>query len=83
MGVVCLLLWLYFWAIIVRIILEWIQVPGDHPVGRAREMLALITDPVLRPVRRLVPPVSMGSMGLDLSPLIVIVALQIVVSVLC
>lgn len=83
MALICLLLFVYLWVIIVRIILEWIQVPSDHPVGRLREVLAMITDPVLRPVRNLVPPVSIGSAGLDLSPLIVIVAIQIIRSALC
>lgn len=83
MTLVCNLILLYIWVLIARIVLEWIQVPGEHPVGRLREALALITDPVLEPTRRLVPPVSMGSMGLDLSPLIVIVALGLVRGALC
>lgn len=78
----CTLLTIYTWLIIARIILDWIQVPSDHPVGRVRNALAAISDPVLRPVRRLVPPVSLGSAGLDLSPLIVIVGLQVLIGFL-
>lgn len=83
MTLVCTLLLLYIWVVIARIVLEWIQVPGDHPVGRLRDVLALATDPVLRPLRRAVPPVGMGSVGLDLSPLILIVGLALVRGALC
>jgi YggT family protein len=83
MGLICLALSLYVWVIIVRIILEWIQVPRDHPVGRMRDVLAAVTDPVLIPVRRLIPPISLGSAGLDLSPLVVIIAIQVLRGALC
>ncbi|MDP8958228.1 MAG: YggT family protein [Actinomycetota bacterium] len=83
MTLICSLLGIYLWVIIIRIVLEWIQVPTDHPVGRVRDALAAVTDPVLRPVRRLVPPISFGSAGLDLSPLVVIIGLQILRSAIC
>jgi YggT family protein len=36
-----------------------------------------ITEPVLRPVRRLLPPIRMGGMAMDLSPIIVFIVLGI------
>lgn len=62
-------------VIFVRIILEWIPVSLDHPVARARSALRTVTEPVLAPVRALVPPVRMGAAALDLSPIIVLVVL--------
>ena len=38
-----------------------------------------LTEPVLAPLRAVLPPVQMGGMGLDLSPIIVLLVLQIVV----
>ncbi len=60
------------WAIIIRVLLTWI--PGlspFHPVVRA---LASITDPILEPARRLIPPIGM----IDISPIVVLFALQLV-----
>jgi len=36
-----------------------------------------VTEPVLGPVRRAIPPIGMGGMGFDLSPIIVIFGVQI------
>jgi YggT family protein len=41
-----------------------------------------MVEPMLRPIRRVVPPVRMGGSSLDLSPLILIVGIQLLASVL-
>jgi YggT family protein len=47
-----------------------------HGISRALES---VTEPVLSPVRKVIPPLSAGGMGIDLSFLIVLLVLQIVV----
>ncbi|MBT8202576.1 MAG: YggT family protein [Acidimicrobiia bacterium] len=69
-------------ALIVRIILDWVQVPAGHPVGRLRTALASVTDPMLMPLRRLIPPVRLGAVALDVSVIVLLVALQILYGVL-
>ncbi len=66
---------LYFFAILIWVILSWVN-PGAY--NPATALLASITRPVLAPVRRLIPPIG----GLDLSPLFVIIGLQAVQMVL-
>lgn len=83
MIVVCYAIWAFIAILIIRIILEWIQVPASHPVGRLRSSLAGITDPVLMPLRRLIPPVRLGSIALDVSIIVLLVGLNILQSVLC
>jgi len=61
-----IVLTIYLWVIIVRALLSWIYVPSLYQVAR---VLYRLTEPVLRPIRRLVPPGRMG--GLDISPIIV------------
>ena len=65
------LLSLYTWVIIARAIISWVNADPYNPIVR---FLHLATEPVLRPLRRLVPPEKLG--GLDLSPLVAIVLLQ-------
>lgn len=81
--IICRAIQVYSLVIIARILLEWLQVPPDHPVARAKRLLRAVTDPVLIPVRRLIPPISTGGIGIDLSPLIVLVALGVIGSVIC
>lgn len=58
----------YEWILIAKIVMTWIPHNAYHP---AVQFLHKITDPVLNPVRRVVPPV----MGIDFSPIIVFVGL--------
>jgi YggT family protein len=45
-------------------------------------VLAKLTDPVLVPVRRVLRPVRIGGMGIDLSPLVVLILLEVLLSIL-
>jgi len=83
LGLICGLLSIYVLVIFARIILDWIQVPSDHPVGAIRNALAVVVDPLLRPLRGVIPPVRIGPGALDFSPLILIVAVTILRSILC
>ena len=58
------------WAIIIRVVISWIQLPPDNPVVAA---LDVVCEPLLAPLRQVLP--SMG--GLDFSPLVAIVLLSI------
>lgn len=73
MGVVDLLqftLNVFLVGIFIRVLLSWFN-PYPNP---ATQLLARLTDPLLRPARRLLPPFS----GVDLSPLLAIVLLVLV-----
>jgi YggT family protein len=65
---VYLLLNVYIWTVIIQAILSWVSMDYRHP---AVALLRQLTEPVLRPARRLLPPMG----GLDLSPMVVIMAL--------
>lgn len=65
-----ILLNLYTFTILIQALMSWLS-PGYHPVMGA---LASVNEPLLRPVRRLIPPLG----GLDLSPLFVLLGLQVV-----
>jgi YggT family protein len=81
--IVCIVLRTFAIVLFARVVLEWIPVGEQHPVGRVRHLLRLVTQPVLAPVRALVPPVRMGAVAVDLSPLIVIVLLNLAAAALC
>ena len=83
MGIVCSIIQLYIIVVFARILLDWVRVPGDHPVGRVRSALSIVVDPVLIPLRRIIPPVRMGAAALDLSPLVLLIGLSILSSAIC
>jgi YggT family protein len=59
-------LYLYMLSIFLYVILSWIAPGGYHPVGR---MLADLNEPLLWPLRRILPPIA----GLDLAPMLAII----------
>ena len=80
---VCRLLQLYLVAVFARIILSWFPISPGGAMARIFELLYTITEPVLGPIRRIMPPVGIGGMGLDLSPIVVIIGIQILSSAIC
>jgi YggT family protein len=68
MELLKLLINIYLWSIIIQVVLSWINPDPRHPAAR---VLAQLTAPLLRPAQRLLPPIS----GVDLSPMLVVVAL--------
>ncbi len=59
---------LFMFAIFIRIVLSWIAPGQSNP---ATAIIATLTEPVLRPFRRLIPPIG----GFDISPILVIILL--------
>ena len=60
---------LYMWIIIIRALLSWVNPDPYNPIV---QFLNSITEPVLYRVRQLIP---MSGMGIDFSPIIVILAI--------
>ena len=67
------LLEMYSFVIIAAALITWVSPDPRNPIV---QFLRRITEPVFEPVRRLLPPWKTG--GLDLSPLIVLIAIQFV-----
>jgi YggT family protein len=60
----------FMFAIIIQVILSWVNPGSYNPVTA---LLYSITSPIMRPLQRLIPPIS----GIDLSPLVAIIGLQV------
>ena len=67
------LLFLYSWVVIAAALITWVSPDPRNPIVI---FLHRVTEPVLQPVRRMLPPWKTG--GLDLSPMIVLIAIQFI-----
>lgn len=77
-GVIKLLMTLlmtYFFLIIVAVILSWLGQGLRHPFI---PLVFQLTEPVLRPIRRIIPPIA----GIDLSPLFALIAIRFLILLL-
>ncbi|MDH5469602.1 MAG: YggT family protein [Gammaproteobacteria bacterium] len=61
---------IFLFAIIVQVIISWVNPGSYNPVNG---LLNSLTSPVMRPIQRLLPPMS----GIDLSPLFALIGLQV------
>ena len=80
MDLICLLLNLYWFVILARMIMSWIRITPGTPVASIYSVIFSITEPVLGPLRRMIPPVRMGMGAIDVSPIIVIVVIVLICS---
>jgi uncharacterized protein YggT (Ycf19 family) len=75
----------YFILIIVRIVLSWIQqfrpIPYNVTLRAVIGFIEESVDPYLNVFRRIIPPISLGGAGLDLSPILAIILLLITQSI--
>ena len=77
-------LWLFFVLLIARLVLDYIQMFArswrpSGPMLVVAEVIYTITDPPLKALRRVIPPLRIGSVSLDLSFLVLVVLVQIAI----
>jgi YggT family protein len=81
-----LVLWLFFVALLVRLVFDFVQMFARSWVPKGIVLVLLeavytVTDPPLRALRRIIPPLRLGSIALDLGFLVLIIAVQIALAV--
>jgi YggT family protein len=70
----------YLWGVLFpRAILSWFPAAPGSMLASVNHVLYRLSEPVLGPVRRVLPPVRAGSMGIDLSFIVVFFGIQFLV----
>ncbi len=70
-NIISIILTVYMWIIIIQALVSWVNPDPYNPIIR---FLNDVTEPVLRKVRAIIP---IGNIGIDLSPIIVIIAIYL------
>jgi YggT family protein len=73
------LLEIYLLLLIARALLSWFQASRSGVVMTLSVVLAAITEPVLRPIRKVIPPVRIGGTQLDLSIMVIFIVVQFLI----
>lgn len=86
-DLICAVLNLAWLALLAWIILSYVvnfgKLPWGHPVRKIYDAMSNAINPILMPIRRMLPPVRAGSMGLDLSPMVLFFIIIILQRVIC
>ena len=83
MDAICLLLSVYLIAVFARILMSWFPISPGTGLATVYSFLFTITEPILGPLRRAIPPVRVGMAAIDLSAIIVLIGGQILVNSIC
>ncbi|MFH1569505.1 MAG: YggT family protein [Gemmatimonadota bacterium] len=78
LGIFISLISIYMWVVIIRVLISWINPDPYNPIV---QFLRGVTDPALDGIRRFVPR-FLWSTGLDFTPLLLILALQVLMMAL-
>jgi YggT family protein len=87
MTLLCWLLNLATLLLLAWVILSYVVNLGrlgwDHPIRKIYDAMTSVINPILTPIRRILPPVRVGGMGLDLSPMVLFFAIIIIARLIC
>jgi YggT family protein len=84
--VLFLLLWLFRWVLLGRLVFDMVRIFAKswRPVGAgavALEVLYITTDPPIRLLRKIIPPIRLGGVGFDLSVMVLLIVVVILMAV--
>ena len=82
--VIATVLWIFFIILLARFVIDLIQMLARQwkpsgPMLLVCEVVYTITDPPLKALRKIIPPLRLGGVALDLSFLVLVIALQIAI----
>lgn len=86
-GVLYTIVYVYFIILMARLVVDWIQMFARdwRPKGIilvALEAIYTVTDPPLKALRRVIPPLRLGSVALDLSFLVLLLGISLLLRIL-
>ena len=66
---------LYSLIVFGAVVMSWLQLPPSNPIA---QFVHAVTEPVLGPIRRALPPMG----GIDFSPMVLLIGLQLLKGIL-
>ena len=85
LALLAFMLLLFQLVLIARVVVDWVGVlapASGARLGGARRLVHRVTEPVIAPVRRVLPPLRIGGMGIDLAFTVVFLGVVVLRSVL-
>jgi YggT family protein len=80
--IVCGILTIFWITLLIRVILSWVPAL-PQPLRPVANFVRSVTDPLIVPLRGILPPVQIGAVALDLSIILLFLVVRIVQSILC
>ena len=83
MGLIKELITIYILVLIISALLSWFPTTSSSGgLATTKRILAQMTEPLLRPLRQIVPRPNIGGVGVDFSVLVAVILLEIIVNII-
>ena len=82
-SIVCLIIQVYLFIVLIRILMSWVPPTPGTTYQQVHDVFDRLTEPVLAPIRAVLPPVRLGVTQLDLSPIVVFVLGTLLIRAIC
>ena len=81
-DILCIALLLFELAFLLRIVLTFFPLAPGGGTATVRDVALLVTDPVVMPIRRAIPPMG-GAIGVPVADILILLGLQILIAFVC
>ncbi len=82
-DILCIPILLFEFVFLLRLVLSFFPIQSDSLWGGARSLSVALTEPVVLPVRKAVPPLPGALGGFGIAELLVLIALQVIIQIVC
>lgn len=82
-DLICILLLLFQFVFLLRMVMSFFPLRSGSASSGIRDLTVVLTDPLVVPLRRSLPPLPGAMAGFGLAEILVLIGLQIVISIVC
>jgi uncharacterized protein YggT (Ycf19 family) len=83
MRILCILIRAFEFVFLLRMVLSFFPIREQTLAASARQISRVVTDPVVEPLRRALPPLPGAMAGFGIAELIVLIGLQLLDAIIC
>ncbi len=83
MRLICILLLVFQFIFLLRMVMSFFPLADGSTASGVRDMAVAVTDPVITPLRRSLPPLPGAMAGFGLAEILILIGLQILVQIIC
>jgi uncharacterized protein YggT (Ycf19 family) len=83
MRLVCILLLVFQLVFLLRMVMSFFPISSGSTASRIRDLTVVLTDPVVLPLRRTLPPLPGAMAGFGLAEILILIGIRILVQFIC
>lgn len=83
MTVLCIVLLAFQFVFLLRMVMSFFPLASGSTAAGIRDLTLIVTDPLVQPLRRSLPPLPGAMAGFGLAEILVLIGLQIIIRILC